>query len=690
MSSTTTCSVQLDLEAQIILVSIVAIMSTKFFRCWLVQAEVVLVLVWSIQGQQTYVNNRQLDCYNQRYDNITRGFDCNGLNSSCQAYLTFRSNPPYNTPVYIDYLIKTSKPNLIASINNIANVTATLPTDTPVLIPVNCSCSGRGDGGYYQFNTTYTIQNHQETYFTVANNTYQGLTTCQAMMSQNSVGDRNLTLRLELLVPLRCACPTPDQKASGFNYLLTYMVTWGDSISAIAHLFNVDQQSLLEANKLSQDDIIFPFTPILVPLKTAPTKIQLPVPSPPPSSPHTPLTPPSHSSTSSKKWVFVGAATGAVLLLLVAILFAFLFCFYRRRRNPTPVPTPGRVRPPKTLLDSADYSLFPQDSNSLAQPQGFRSAVESLTLYKFQDLQIATGSFSEENRIQGSVYRGSFNGDDAAIKVMKGDVSSEINILKKINHSNIIRLSGFCVHEGNTYLVYEFADKGALSDWLHSNKYQTSDNLTWKQRVQIAYDVANALNYLHKYTNPPYIHKNLKTSNILLDTDLRAKITNFGLARSAEGDEHEQGGYGLQLTRHVVGTYGYMAPEYIENGVITPKLDVFAFGVVVLELLSGREAVTGDKNGGEELLYASISRVLEESNVREKLRGFIDPSLRNEYPLDLAFSMAQLAKNCTAHDLNARPSISEVFITLSKILSSLSDWDPSDELNNSRSLSRGR
>lgn len=665
-------------------------MSTKFCRCWLVQVEVVLVLVWSIQGQQTYVNNRQLECYNQRYDNITRGFDCNGLNSSCQAYLTFRSNPSYNTPVSIDYLIKTDQPNRIASINNITNVTATLPTDTLVLIPVNCSCSGRGDGDYYQFNTTYTIQKAQETYFSVANNTYQGLTTCQAMMSQNPVDYRNLTLGLDLLVPLRCACPTPDQTASGFNYLLTYMVTWGDSISAIARLFNVDQQSLLDANKLSQDDIIFPFTPILVPLKAAPTKIQLPVPSPPPPSPQTPLAPPSHSSTSSKKWVFVGAAIGAVLLLLLVSLFAFLFCFYRRRRNskkiPTPVPTPGPVRPPKTLLDCADYSLFPQDGNSLSHPQGFRSAVETLTLYKFQDLQIATGSFSEENRIQGSVYRGSFSGDAAAIKVMKGDVSSEINILKKINHSNIIRLSGFCVHEGNTYLVYEFAENGALSDWLHSNKYQTSHNLTWKQRVQIAYDVANALNYLHKYTNPPYIHKNLKTSNILLDTNWRAKITNFGLARSAEGDEHEQGGYGLQLTRHVVGTYGYMAPEYIENGVITPKLDVFAFGVVVLELLSGREAVTGDKDCGVELLCASISGVLEESNVREKLRGFIDPSLRNEYPLDLAFSMAQLAKNCTAHDLNARPSISEVFVTLSKILSSLSDWDPSDELNNSRSL----
>jgi len=133
-----------------------------------------------------------------------------------------------------------------------------------------------------------------------------------------------------------------------------------------------------------------------------------------------------------------------------------------------------------------------------------------------------------------------------------------------------------------------------------------------------------------------------------------------------------------------------MAPEYIENGVITPKLDVFAFGVVMLELLSGREATAADKHGGdqEELLYASIRRVLEGDNVREKLQGFVDPSLRNEYPLDLAFSMAQLAKSCVAHDLNSRPAIPEVFMTLSKILSSSLDWDPSDELQRSGSLGR--
>ncbi|KAK1555856.1 hypothetical protein Q3G72_032388 [Acer saccharum] len=635
-----------------------------------------------IQGQQPYVNNHQLDCDNKAYDNLTRGFDCNGVQSSCQSYLTFRSNPIYNSAAGIGYLLE-AKATQIASINNLTSDVAPIPTDTVLVVPVNCSCSSL----YYQYNVTYRLKDKTETYFIIANNTFQGLSTCQAMVSQNKYGVRNLSVGLDLLVPLRCACPTKNQTASGIKYLLTYMVTWGDSISYIADLFGVDQQTVLDANQLSEDEIIFPFTTILVPLNTTPTKIEHSQPSPPTApAPQTPPASPDESN-SSKKWVYVGVGIGAGLLLLVA-LSGLLFCLHRRTKTKSkPVP----VLPPKKFSESADYSALPDNSKSFpssvsVSSQGFRDAVESLTVYKFQDLQLATENFSEHNKIQGSVYRGSIKGDDAAVKVMKGDVSSEINLLKKINHSNIIRLSGFCLHEGNTYLVYEYADNGAVNDWLHSNKIQTSDTLSWKQRVQIAYDVANALNYLHRYTNPPYIHKNLKTSNILLDANFRAKVANFGLARSVDG--HDQGG--LQLTRHVVGTYGYLAPEYIENGVITPKLDVFAFGVVILELLSGREAASGDQSSGVELLYSSINRVLEGDNVREKLRGFIDPSLKNAYPLDLAFSIAQLAKICVARDLNARPSMSDVFITLSKIVSSLSDWDPSDELDNSRSLGSSR
>lgn len=328
--------------------------------------------------------------------------------------------------------------------------------------------------------------------------------------------------------------------------------------------------------------------------------------------------------------------------------------------------------------------------------EGVRFAVESLTVYKYGDLEAATAYFSEENRLKGQVYRGSFQGDYAAVKIMKGDVSGgEINILKQINHSNIIRLSGFCLHQGNTYLVYEYAENGSLSDWLTaSHKHTTSHSvlLGWKERVQIAYDIADALNYLHNFINPPYIHKNLKSSNVLLDRQMRVKITNFGLARSVEENEE-----GLQLTRHVVGTYGYMPPEYIENGLITPKLDVFALGVVMLELLSGKEAAA-TRNKEEEVegedeelqLSARIMEVLGGENVRGKLRGFMDVNLEHEYPLDLAYSMAQLAANCVAHDLNSRPSASELLMTLSKILSSSMDWDPSDELENSKSLSLGR
>lgn len=504
-------------------------------------------------------------------------------------------------------------------------------------------------------------------------------------MAQNVYGERNITQGDILTVPIRCACPSTSQAASGVKYLLNFLITWGDSISAIAKNFGVDQQSILDANELSADQVIFPFTTVLVPLTTEPTKISSSVASPPAPSPQTPTSPPGKSS-SSKKWVYAGVGIGVGSLLLIA-LFAFLFCFFRRRsKEPKSKPFSSSPRP-KMVSESTDYTALPENSKSWSasvSSQGFRSAVESLTIYKFQDLETATGNFSEENRIKGSVYRGSFKDDNAAVKVMKGDVSSEINILKKINHGNIIRLSGFCVHQGNTYLIYECADNGSLDDWLHGSKNQAaSATLDWKKRVQIACDVANALNYLHKYTNPPYIHKNLKSSNILLDANFRAKIANFGLARSV--DDQEEGG--MQLTRHVIGTHGYLAPEYIENGVITAKLDVFAFGVVLLELLSGREALTGDKDKGEELLSASINKVLEGDNVREKFRGFMDPCLRNEYPLDLAFSVAQLAKNCVVHDLNSRPSMVEVFITLSKILSSLLDWDPSDELY--RSMSQG-
>lgn len=648
-----------------------------------------MLVIPSCHGQQLYENNHQLDCYNGKFNASTKGYKCSADDptpSTCQSYLTFRAVPPYNSPVLISYLLgaQQSAP-LIASFNNISSDTATIPTDSLVVIPVNCSCY---EGQYYQYNTTYVLKSG-DTYFRVANDTYQGLSTCQALMAQNPWDSHNLTVGIPLQVPLRCACPSPNQTAQGVKYLLSYVVTWADSVSSIAELFGgagATEESTMYANQLSSG-LIFPFTTLLIPLATEPTantRIQVPPP-PSPSPPQTPVVPTVRSSSSnSHRLVYVGVGIGIGVLLIVIAVSAFLFKRSRRKlQKPKPkTPTDSTAPPPMDSTTTTDTASSISKSWNFSSPGDVLNAIESLTVYKFQDLELATANFSLANKIRGSVYKGSFKGDAAAVKVMKGDVSQEINILKKINHSNIIRLSGFCIHQGNTYLVHEYAENGSLSDALHSRKCEP---LAWKQRVHIAYGVADALNYLHNYTTPPCIHKNLKSSNILLDASLRAKVGNFGLARMLSEDDSQNGG--VQLTRHVVGTQGYMAPEYVENGVITPKLDVFAFGVVLVELISGKEAAASNNRGEEESLTAGISRVLQGNNVRDKLRDFVDPCLRDEYPLELVFSMAELAKNCVAHDLNARPSMAQVFARLSKILSSSLDWDPSDELQRTSSLS---
>ncbi|KAJ0259839.1 Protein LYK5 [Hirschfeldia incana] len=626
------------------------------------------------KAQQPYVNNHQLACEVRDFDNITNGFTCNGP-PSCRSYLTFWSQPPYNTPNSIATLLNASAAE-IRSINNLTSLTTTIPTRGLVIIPTTCSCSG---GGLYQHNATYTLSGRTvETYFSVANDTYQALSTCQAMMSQNPYGERNLTAGLDLLVPLRCACPTQNQTAAGFRYLLTYLVKQGDSVSVIAEMFGSSSAAVISGNELPSPDDIFFFTPLLVPLRTEPTRIVItPTPTPPVATPpqSPPVSPPG-SSSSSRKWIYIGVGIGAGLLLLISIL-SLCFCLYKRRSKTT------SSREHNKLTDSSTKQSLPTTSWSIdltnssdTTTSGLKSAIESLTLYRFSELQSATSNFSEENKIRGSVYRATINGDDAAVKVIKGDVSSsEISLLKKLNHSNIIRLSGFCIREGTSYLVYEYTENGSVSDWLHSSNKKKS--LTWRQRVEICRDVAEALDYLHNYVTPPHIHKNLESTNVLLDSNLRAKISNFGVARILD----EEGGVDLQLTRHVEGTQGYLAPEYVENGVITPKLDVFAFGVVVLELLSGKEAVTVDEEKKEEvLLCREINNVLGGENVREKLKEFMDSSLGDEYPMELAFTMAQLAKSCVAPDINSRPSIAQVLTTLLMIVSSSIDWEPSHDL----------
>ncbi|XP_040376853.1 protein LYK5 [Oryza brachyantha] len=657
-----------------------------------------LLLAVAARAQQEYEANLQNACYASN-GSSTLGYTCNATAgaaaaaASCDAYLVFRSAPPlYASAVSISYLLNVT-PAAVADASAVDPVSP-VAADRLVLAPVPCGCT---PGGYYQHNASHTIRNTGvETYFIIANLTFQGLSTCQALIAQNPLHDsRGLVAGNNLTVPLRCACPSPAQAAAGVKHMLSYLVTWGDSVSAIAARFRADEQAILDANTLTATSIIYPFTTLLIPLKSAPTADMLASPAPPPAPTPPQAQPPAPSGGSgSGRGIAVGVGVGCGVLALAAVLGLVFFCVRRRRG------VGEGDRPEKVVVDvssSAEYGALASgkqttttnttSSSSLSAARSLmasdvREALESLTVYKYSDLEKATAGFSEERRVPGTgVYRGVFNGDAAAVKRVAGDVSGEVGILKRVNHSSLIRLSGLCVHRGDTYLVFEFAENGALSDWLHGGGARTGV-LGWKQRVQVAFDVADGLNYLHHYTSPPCVHKNLKSSNVLLDADLRGKLSSFGLARALPS-----GDGGAQLTRHVVGTQGYLSPEYLEHGLITPKLDVFAFGVILLELLSGKEAAFAGDGNGEALLWEAAEGLVDGcEDSPSKVRAFMDPRLGGDYPLDLAMAVASLAAQCVAAQPGARPAMDEVFVSLAAVYNSTVDWDPSDHGNSGSSL----
>ncbi|KAI3462808.1 hypothetical protein Pfo_019471 [Paulownia fortunei] len=585
-----------------------------------------------ILGQQPYIRKAATLCNSTDNSTSVLGYTCNGLSRSCQAYLTFRAQPPFNSVSTISTLF----------------FHGTFEANQMVLVPVTCSCSGQ----YYQANASYVIE-HYNTYFLIANNTFQGLTTCQALRAQNSNLTRNLYSGTRITVPLRCACPTKNQGDGSVKYLLSYLVTWTQSVSRISALFGVNTGRTLAANGLSEKDFtIYPFTTLLVPLQDPPSSTQVtPLQPPRPSVMPPPPSVPPPSGGSSKTWIYavVGVVVGFVLASVLGPLFSALIS--------------------SENVESVDQTLKKEvDEVSQDFMESISRIAQSLKIYTIEEIKAATEDFSPSCWIKGSVYRGTINGDFAAIKKMNGDVPKEITLLGKINHFNLIRLSGACFNKGHWYLVYEYAANGPLRDWIHHNSGQKI--MSWNERLQIALDVATALNYLHRYTSPPHVHKDLNSSNVLLDRDFRAKITNFGLARSAEGQEGQ-----FALTRHIVGTKGYMAPEYLENGLISPKLDVYAFGVLMLEILTGKEASLLFEEVDMQLSEI-LTPVLHEGDGQENLRKLMDPLLQGNYPPKLALLVLKLIDNCLKHDPSDRPSTDDIFQSLSRISTSTlsSEW----------------
>lgn len=254
---------------------------------------------------------------------------------------------------------------------------------------------------------------------------------------------------------------------------------------------------------------------------------------------------------------------------------------------------------------------------------------------------------------------------------------AEMKVLCKVHHTNLVELLGYAATDDELFIIYEYAQKGSLKSHLHDSHNRGQTSLSWIMRVQIALDAARGLEYIHEHTKTHYVHRDIKTSNILLDGAFRAKISDFGLSKliGITGD-------GEASVTRVVGTYGYLAPEYLSNGLATTKSDVYAFGVVLFEIISGKEAVIrteGMPKGPERRSLVSIMlsalRNVHDSMSMLNMKDFIDPTLMELYPHDCVYKLIMLAKQCVDEDPILRPDMKQIVITLSQILLSSVEWE---------------
>ena len=333
--------------------------------------------------------------------------------------------------------------------------------------------------------------------------------------------------------------------------------------------------------------------------------------------------------------------------------------------------------------------LKPKSNNSLkfSHPKknsilsAFSAAIDLINIihskqFPLQMLLKATNNFSKDNKIEtrssGSAYRAILSdGREVAVKRKDNDhaFQCELKTLSRLNHSNLIRLLGYCKDRNVRILVYKYMKNGTLYDHLHELK--STPLMSWATRIKVALDAARGIEYLHVYAVPPIIHRNIKSSNILLDDTWTAKVSDFSL--SEEAPEDEKSHHWSDDNYPVVGTIGYMDPEYFVLQKLSTKIDVYSFGVVLLEMLSGYKAVHYLENGERRTLVDFVVPYI----VRHEIHKVLDPKVAPPTPFEmeaLAY-VGFLALVCVSLRGQDRPSMTEIVNSLKSALDTCrSEW----------------
>ncbi|XP_042942328.1 cysteine-rich receptor-like protein kinase 25 isoform X2 [Carya illinoinensis] len=333
--------------------------------------------------------------------------------------------------------------------------------------------------------------------------------------------------------------------------------------------------------------------------------------------------------------IVIIVASIAVSLVIISVSY----CFLRRR---------ARKKKPNALPE--------ENANEI-------TTVESLQ-FDFTIIEDATNKFSDDNKLGGGgfgeVYKGTFpNGQDIAVKRLSGsseqgaeEFKNEIVVVAKLQHRNLVRLLGFCLERGEKMLVYQFVPNKSLDYFLFGPDKQRI--LDWPTRYKIIRGIARGILYIHEDSRLKVIHRDLKASNILLDEDMNPKISDFGMARLFGVDQTEGN------TNSIVGTYGYMSPEYAMQGQFSAKSDVYSFGVLVLEILSGKNnASFYESDAAVDLLTYAWKHWSNGTSFE-----LLDPTLEDSYAINEVIQCIHIGLLCVQENPDDRPTMASIVVML--------------------------
>ncbi|GJN04086.1 hypothetical protein PR202_ga21603 [Eleusine coracana subsp. coracana] len=462
-----------------------------------------------------------------------------------------------------------------------------------------------------------------ETYESIAGSGYyNNLTTAEWLQATNTYPATNIPDTGTVNVTVNCSCGDPNV-SKDYGLFLTYPLTGRDTLAAVAANYSFSSPQ--------QMDLLRKYNPGM---ENAVGKGLVYIPVKDPKGSYLPLQ--SSGRRKAKKSALLPSSEDSTQL-------------------------GNDITATTASMDKAPLSTSQADSAAAVPGITVDKSVE----FSYEELFNATEGFSMSNKIGqggfGAVYYAELRGEKAAIKKMDMQATNEFLAELKV------RLIGFCT-ESSLFLVYEYIDNGNLSQHLRGTGHEP---LSWAARVQIALDSARGLEYIHEHTVPVYIHRDIKSANILIDKNYRGKVADFGLAKLTE-----VGNTSLP-TRGIVGTFGYMPPEYARYGDVSPKVDVYAFGVVLYELISAKEAIvrsTESASDSKGLVYL-FEEALSKPDPKEGLQKLIDPRLGEDYPMDSILKMTHLARACTQEDPKLRPTMRSVVVALMTLSSTSEFWD---------------